>query len=321
MSHNIHPSVWTIPRKVKANCYAFGLAVPFGKGGLANRPHKSQPGEKCGIRDRLQFHTPALAARQIHRRILCDNPDSVAPVMRTHLSDLWRDLPEGYHLMACVLSPEISGHSGDFHFFRRMHLSSIVQNHRLMKTLAPEQASALRDAKRTGERAYVWVHQRGWSGDGPQVTDAAGEICWTPIPHEAHKSVSGAVQYRDTQDFNYGSLNYSVFVRVYVVHSGQATVNSSANSVVPIDAFSAPMRRSVRVYEALRRRATAAPRPSQSRIMTIAKHFTRGRNVHRRKSPHHNRNDHPPPPRGRLGYAKPLATRQAPRMAMRAAGG
>ena len=40
------PHSFEIPGKYKANCYAFALAPPIGRGGYTNRPSKSVPGNK-----------------------------------------------------------------------------------------------------------------------------------------------------------------------------------------------------------------------------------------------------------------------------------
>lgn len=202
---NVLNEVWGIPTKTKGNCYVFALA-PGGsrKGGYyKNRLHKARPGDKCDrFRDRaFDFNN----CEDIVKRILCDNPHNVRKVDTVKMN---MKLNDDYHLMAAYLSPgDAHGVGTDFHFLRRMPLSSVANSWHKFKDNTPVKCKEQLIETRP---SYCWAHQRGWSKGGPLLHDASGNLIVDPA----------------TVDMNYRSVNYRVFCGLFLVKTRKATVTT-----------------------------------------------------------------------------------------------
>jgi len=196
--------VWGIPQKTKGNCYVFALAPETRKGGYhKKRLHKARPGDKC---ERFQNESFDFQnCTDIVKRILCDNPTNVKKVERKSKN---MQLNDNYHLMAAYLSPGYGkGEGTDFHFLRRMPLTSVANSWSKFKHNTPMKCV---DQLLTTQPKYCWVHQRGWSKGGPLLHDASGNLILDP----------------EMADMNYRSVNYKIFCGLFLVKTRSATVTS-----------------------------------------------------------------------------------------------
>lgn len=207
---NILNEVWSIPTKIKGNCYVFALA-PGGsrKGGYyKNRLYKARPGDKCDkfIDRTLDFTN----CEDIIKRILCDNPNYVKKVST---SKMHMKLNDNYHLMAAYLSPgdNRNGVGTDFHFLRRMPLHSVANSWQKFKNNTPLKCV---NQLIENQPQHCWAHQRGWSKGGPLLHDASDNLIMDPT----------------TADMNYKSVNYKIFCGLFLVKTRDATVTTRFNS-------------------------------------------------------------------------------------------
>ena len=214
MKNKLHPVVWSIPEKVKGNCYVFGLGPNKGDGGYsANRVLKARPGDKCARRDCCFRGIPFDFDNcdELARRVVCDNPNSVRK-LRKNVS-LSKTLAPGNHMMCSMLS---STGQQDFHFARRFALSDLSAKELLAyKQSAPEPAASelralLEKSQRSSTPCYIWLHQRGWMSCGPVIHDAKNRLI-TDIRRS---------------DFNYGDLNYETICSFFAVRTRRATVST-----------------------------------------------------------------------------------------------
>lgn len=196
----LNPVVWTIPRGVKGNCYVFGLAPKIGKGGYYKyRMYKARPGDKCEKYSKAPFDFSRCS--DLVKRVLCDNPKYVKKVNDSYM---YKQIHHTQHLMAAILSP---GVHKDFHFLRRICLKDVYENWDNLKYKTPRKAK--QQLKELLPK-YVWIHQRGWSRGGPIIHDASGNLIVNP----------------SKADFNYKSLNYSIYCGLFKICTRKATVTT-----------------------------------------------------------------------------------------------
>ena len=199
--HDIMNLVWTIPYDTKGNCYVFGLAPIVGPGGFyKNRLQKARPGDKCSSwRNKPYDFTNCT---QTIQRVLCDNPRYVKKVNHDYF--LNRVIDSDYHLMAAILSPK-SPHQ-DFHFLRRVSIETVMKSWDKFSRGTP---SKCKNQLKTLQPKYVWAHQQGWS-NGIKIHDASGNLITDP----------------SKADFNYKTLNYSIYCGIFKVKTRHATVTT-----------------------------------------------------------------------------------------------
>jgi hypothetical protein len=192
---------WTIPNGTKANCYVFGLGPKVGPGGFHNkRMYKARPGDKCPAWRAVPYDF--VNCEQTVKRVLCDNPKHVRKV--EHDKYLTKDIGPDQHLMAAILSPKAPNE--DFHFLRRVTLSTVLKSWDHFKQRTPikcQKQLVLEQPK------YIWAHQQGWS-NGIKIHDAAGNLIVDP----------------SKADFNYKSLDYSIYCGLFAVKTREATVTT-----------------------------------------------------------------------------------------------
>tara|TARA_Y100000389_G_C17324048_1_gene444574 strand:+ start:327 stop:971 length:645 start_codon:yes stop_codon:yes gene_type:complete len=204
---------FSIPTKVKANCYLFALAPKIGKGGYANRPFKSTPGYKCRNyrKKRIDFKN----CQEFIDRVICDNPKHVKFINGSNKRMCNSDLPFGSHMMCAMLATGKNNTDNDFHFLRRVAFDEFINSIDDFAKNTPKkvilQLLTLKCPK------YIWIHQRGWSSGGPIIYDAQTKIITNPY----------------TANFNYNRLNYDKICGLFVVQSRKATTYSEQN--IPIN--------------------------------------------------------------------------------------
>lgn len=208
---NIYPIAWKIPNGIKANCYLFALAPKIGKGGYANRPFKSTPGEKCNkyknkridLKDNKTFID----------RILCDNPTNVKLIDKKYIN---KPTENGSHLMCAMLSPGDENYHQDFHFLRRISWRTFLKNeHKFNNNMNDKTKNQIKILKILKPR-WIWAHQRGWSSGGPLIHDAKYNVIIDP-----YKAC-----------FSYKRLNYNIVSGIFLVKSRRATVYDKHDTVV-----------------------------------------------------------------------------------------
>ena len=128
-SKGILPHAMEIPRKVKANCYAFALAPPVGKGGYTIRRSKSIPGDKdlCYRDKSIVFSESGI--EEFNKRVIADNPKYVHLIKDRYKKTNNHVLEQSYkdlHFMVAMLSPSTNKTHSDFHFVRRIDLIDII---------------------------------------------------------------------------------------------------------------------------------------------------------------------------------------------------
>ena len=213
---NIYPEVFSIPEKMKANCYVFALAPTFRPGGYhKNRTQKARPGDKCREWRNRPFNFDSCA--EFIERIVCDNKQIVQQVPYKTRHDI---IEPRSHLFAAVLSPK--GHT-DFHFLRRVPITSVIRQWRYFRTQMVRNGKpnvikkfeTLREKWLANKRPplFLWIHQRGWSSGGPVIYDAKDNLILDP----------------KSGNYDYGGLNYNKFCGVFKIKSRTATVTDEYN--------------------------------------------------------------------------------------------
>jgi hypothetical protein len=114
-------------------------------------------------------------------------------------------------MIAAYLSPG-KGNSDrtDFHFTRRVSLDVVANAWVHFKKKTPKETHLELVTKLP---KYVHIHQRGWSSGGPLLYDASNRLIIDP------KKV----------DFNYGSVNYSLFCGLFIVKTRATSVTDEFN--------------------------------------------------------------------------------------------
>lgn len=215
----------TATPKLRGNCYVFGLAPQLGIGGFANRPSKAQPGMKC-FSDYIDLSKPPKHVRaEMIKRVECDNPGVVNYIEPPYtMNSCNMEIPKNKHLMACIFGKD------DYHFLRRMLRKTVLKMKILLNDLNADQLAQLKNSN----RKYVWVHQRGWS-KGPSLTDAEGNIAWSPIPNTSSMKLFTRKPVMANYNYNHQlGPNYPYYAGMFLVHSRMATVASESNSNINI---------------------------------------------------------------------------------------
>jgi hypothetical protein len=208
---NLLNAVWEIPTRTKLNCYAFSLGMDYGKGKVwGRRRYKARPGDKCPAFRNQPFDFQNC--ENIVKRTLCDNPRNVTKVPKEKYNEYMnKDIGPDHHMIAAYLSPGNNNIAGtDFHFTRRVPLDVVANAWVHFKKKTPEET---RIELVTKLPKYVHVHQRGWSSGGPLLYDASNRLIIDP------KKVN----------FNYGSVNYSLFCGLFIVKTRATSVTDEFN--------------------------------------------------------------------------------------------
>jgi len=207
MKNQIHPAAWDIPTRVNGNCYVFSLGPKEKPGGFHRRVYKARPGDKCQSGKNCCYKDKPFDftdCKELTSRIVCDNKKHVIP-LRKNVSVV-TPLPDGYHMMCAMLSP--NNHT-DFHFARRFARSDLRKSDikRLLATTPEPARSQLQRIKPNG---YIWMHQRGWMKGGPICYDASNNLITN-----VRKC-----------DMKYGELDYNLMCTFFKVETRRATVTT-----------------------------------------------------------------------------------------------
>ena len=213
---------FSTPVGVSANCYAFFLS--FADRDWRLRQRKLQPGYNCNdaaATTPLQFPDRMLVSKQLHHRILCDNPDAVhflnPGASGYPPSLLTMPLPGGF-----VLGIGIVG-DHDFHFLRREGVEETLNSPVWKKVWNASNQNVninrqLIAAREAGEK-YCWAHIAGWSGR-VKLVDASHKIITNPVHvGDRGKNVRRLKQNRCNHVY---SDTYDTTVGFFVVKAGVA---------------------------------------------------------------------------------------------------
>jgi hypothetical protein len=184
----------------------FALGPKGESGGYYRRMYKARPGDKCSDSKCCYRDKPInfSSCSDLVSRIVCDNEKYVVP-LRKNASTV-TILPDGYHMMCAMLSPD--DHK-DFHFARRFKLTDLSRSDfkRLVNS-TPEPAKAQLLNVKPDE--FIWLHQRGWMKGGPICYDASNQL----------------IRNVKTCNMNYGGLNYKKTCSFFKVKTRHATVTN-----------------------------------------------------------------------------------------------
>ena len=213
------------PHGVKANCYAYFLALPDSQ--WKDRFYKSQPGETCDrpfAGDPLRFDSRDYVSRQLVNKVLCDQPGVVHAVhpgpsgYGEHILNM--KLPPKYILGCCIVGGQ------DYHFLRREGVQEMLNLQTTQDYWRHGNVNGVRDQLAALDRKghqYCWSHISGWSG-GVRFADASGRVITNPVPKVATGAYVRSLK-KNRSNHSYGPLVYDTFVAFFVVRTRKATTN------------------------------------------------------------------------------------------------
>lgn len=212
------------PSGVKANCYAFFLALPDIQ--WQDRRNKTQPGDNCAAtwsRAPLNFAERGMAANQLIKRVLCDNTDVVhfiKPLRGGYPRYIIEiKLPKGYILGCCIVG------ANDYHFCRREGIDEILNNKAFKQIWEKKNIHGVRDQllelQKNGH-TYCWSHVAGWSGR-LKLVDADGTVIINPVDRNASGNAVRRIE-DNRCNHNYNGLYYDTFVGFFILKARSTKV-------------------------------------------------------------------------------------------------